>query len=159
MPFVSRFRFCYCCKRASSLNFDHVQFSNYKNHLDDGCPFHFHAAGSLLYTPICRAGPQKRKETTVSVCRLSRGAELIHFSFATYTNGSTIVLPTFEAVQVPTSSLYQPAPIPIDQSVGADTALVVEPIQQTVFTHVIPAITFLNPEGKPLATEDARLQQ
>ncbi|KAL6702979.1 hypothetical protein ACN47E_010334 [Coniothyrium glycines] len=38
--------------------------------------------------------------------------------------------------------------------VEADTAVIVEPIQQTVFTSVVPAITFLDPQGNPLATGD-----
>ncbi|EUC51334.1 hypothetical protein COCMIDRAFT_58884, partial [Bipolaris oryzae ATCC 44560] len=35
-----------------------------------------------------------------------------------------------------------------------DTALVVEPIQPTVFTSIAPGITFVNPDGEPLATQD-----
>ncbi|USP75248.1 hypothetical protein yc1106_02522 [Curvularia clavata] len=40
------------------------------------------------------------------------------------------------------------------KTVQADTAIVVEPIQETVFTSIAPAITFVNPDGQPLVTQD-----
>jgi len=38
--------------------------------------------------------------------------------------------------------------------VHAETALVVQPIKQSVFTSIIPAVTFQNPDGENIATED-----
>ncbi|EDU41299.1 hypothetical protein TUN205_01831 [Pyrenophora tritici-repentis] len=50
-----------------------------------------------------------------------------------------------------TSSTVAPA-----TDVQADTAIVIEPIKPTVFTSIAPAVTFVNPGGKPLATLDPR---
>jgi hypothetical protein len=89
-------------------------------------------------------------------------------SFASYSNVTSTVLSNTQAPQklastvVSTSTFFSdslsstPRPsLSAGQQVNADTAVVVEPIQRTVVTHVIPAITFLNPKGEPVATQDA----
>lgn len=45
-------------------------------------------------------------------------------------------------------------PVATGDIAEADTALVVEPIQRTVITHIIPGITFHNPEGVPVITDE-----
>ncbi|RYN37094.1 hypothetical protein AA0119_g682 [Alternaria tenuissima] len=40
------------------------------------------------------------------------------------------------------------------QIAEAETAIIVEPIQQTILTSIAPAITFVLPDGKPLVTQD-----
>ncbi|OAL01354.1 hypothetical protein IQ06DRAFT_335670 [Phaeosphaeriaceae sp. SRC1lsM3a] len=53
------------------------------------------------------------------------------------------------------STAYPSASPSKGQLVNADTAIVIEPVQRTVVTHVIPAVTFLNPKGEPIATQTA----
>ncbi|KAH6864792.1 hypothetical protein BKA58DRAFT_423307 [Alternaria rosae] len=40
------------------------------------------------------------------------------------------------------------------QVAEAETAIIVEPIRQTIFSSIAPAITFVLPDGKPLVTQD-----
>ncbi|PVH99050.1 hypothetical protein DM02DRAFT_615328 [Periconia macrospinosa] len=42
---------------------------------------------------------------------------------------------------------------PISEIAEANTAIVVEPIGRTIITHTQPAITFLDPKGRPLITQ------
>ncbi|CAO2654234.1 Nn.00g109670.m01.CDS01 [Neocucurbitaria sp. VM-36] len=84
--------------------------------------------------------------STTDVIQASSSANVV--STFLRSSESPIALSTLLSKALPLS-----APNP-EQTVNADTALVVEPIQQTVFTHIIPAITFLNPKGEPLVTED-----
>ncbi|CAG5184882.1 uncharacterized protein ALTATR162_LOCUS11129 [Alternaria atra] len=57
--------------------------------------------------------------------------------FTSYTNTTSTIFSTSE-----------------QKTAEAETAIIVEPIQQTVVTSIAPAITFVNPDGKPLVTQD-----
>ncbi|KAH9869629.1 hypothetical protein IAQ61_006838 [Plenodomus lingam] len=80
---------------------------------------------------------------------------LIYDSFASYANSSSIqtatndVFPTSNIVQIP-SALSTASELLVD----AETALIVQPIQQSVFTSIAPAITFQNTAGEDIATEE-----
>ncbi|KAH7410221.1 hypothetical protein DE146DRAFT_342584 [Phaeosphaeria sp. MPI-PUGE-AT-0046c] len=69
--------------------------------------------------------------------------------FKSYTNTTQ----TPVSVSRPISTSYSSASP--SRLVNADTAIVIEPVQRTVVTHVISAVTFLNLKGEPIATLEA----
>ncbi|KAH9861554.1 hypothetical protein J1614_011304 [Plenodomus biglobosus] len=77
-------------------------------------------------------------------------------AFVSYANSSSIRsstldnLPTSNAIVDSLSTLAAGS----DLLAIPETALIVQPIQQSVFTSVLPAITFQNPDGEDIATGD-----
>ncbi|CAA9956841.1 PAT1 domain containing protein [Pyrenophora teres f. maculata] len=65
-------------------------------------------------------------------------------------------VPRLHQRQLFTSYANSSSTIPSSTDVQADTAIVIEPIKPTIFTSIAPAVTFVNPGGQPLATQDPR---
>ncbi|KAJ4992559.1 hypothetical protein SVAN01_01942 [Stagonosporopsis vannaccii] len=101
---------------------------------------------------------------------IGHGRQLI----SSYTNTTSIASPTFEASQslhtveeisstlLPASEstpkpvfgfFESPQPSPSEPYVNAETAIIIEPVQPTVFTQTAPGITFLLPDGQAIATQ------
>jgi len=67
-----------------------------------------------------------------------------------YTNTSSTSIPLF--FEAPKSTSVA-TPSSVTQNVEADTAVVIEPVDRTMFTQTQPAITFVDPDGTPMATQ------
>ena len=101
-------------------------------------------------------GSQTGAEATVSCYGDIPGPWLIKGRFPTSSDQSLNVSSTVKSVLTYQSITGQSSFLSVESElvVHAETALVVQPIKQSVFTSIIPAVTFQNPDGENIATED-----
>ncbi|KAH8727947.1 hypothetical protein GQ44DRAFT_757847 [Phaeosphaeriaceae sp. PMI808] len=108
------------------------------------------AACSTLIT----AGPVPRNErrqlfTSFTNTTIHASSTIQSFQASSSGSASSSIVTSVVGPLSATSSL------PSGQQVNADTALIIEPIQSTIITRVISAVTFLNLKGEPVATQNA----
>src|SRR5690242_915773 len=75
-------------------------------------------------------------------------------SLHTVKETSSTLLSASESTPKPVFGFFElPRPSPSEPYANAETAVIIKPVQPTVFTQIAPGVTFLLPDGQTIATQ------